>query len=66
MANICTIVNNIEASSYGELEAKEARFVIDTQPQKGDAPSPTNVFVFLSTNKYGTIGNVYELGQMQA
>jgi len=24
MANICTTINNIEASNYGELKAKEA------------------------------------------
>ncbi len=36
MATICTIVNNIEVSSYGELEAREVGLVIQAQLQKGD------------------------------
>jgi hypothetical protein len=32
MANICTTVNNIEVSSYGELKARKARLVIEAQP----------------------------------
>jgi hypothetical protein len=31
MVNICTIVNNIEASSYGELEAGKVRLVVEAQ-----------------------------------
>ncbi len=43
MVNICTTINNIEASSYGELEIGKARLVVEAQFQKGDAPSSTNV-----------------------
>ncbi len=63
MANICITINNIEASSYGEIKAKEVWFVIEAQPQMGDAPSPTNV-VSSSTSKFSTMGNIHELGQV--
>jgi hypothetical protein len=54
MANICTTINNIEVSSYGELEAGEVQFVVQAQFLKGDSPSPTNVVVFSSIDKSGT------------
>jgi len=66
MVNICITINNIEALSYGELKAGEVWLVIEVQPQKGDASSPTNVVVSSSTSKPSTIGNVHELGQVQA
>jgi hypothetical protein len=65
MVNICTIVNNIKYSSYGELEPREIWLVVEAQPQNGDALSPTNVVVFSSIGRSGTIGSVHELGQMQ-
>jgi hypothetical protein len=64
MANICITINNIEVSSYGELKVGEVQPVLGAQPQKGDAPLPTNVVVSLSINKSSTIGNVHELNQV--
>jgi hypothetical protein len=65
MANICTTINNIEVSSYGELEPREVWLAIEAQPQKGDAHSPTNVVASSSTTKFGTTRNIHELGQVQ-
>jgi hypothetical protein len=64
MANICITINNIEASSYGELKAREVWLVVEAQPQTGDAPSPTNIVVSSSTSKSSTMGNIHELGQV--
>ncbi len=54
MVNICTIVNNIKYSNYGELEAREIWLVVEAQPQNGDALSLTNVVVFSSIGRSGT------------
>ncbi len=65
MVNICTTVNNIEDSSYGELEARKTWLVVEAQPQKGDTPSLTNIVASSSIGRFGTTRNVHELGQVQ-
>jgi hypothetical protein len=65
MVNICTIVNNIEASSYAGLEVGEVRLTIKAQLPKGDALSRTNVVAFSSIGRFGSTRNIHELGQVQ-